>query len=51
MGSISAVDAKLRRKFYVDDPDDLRVGENAGLPIEFARWWFGWRMAARVMAG
>jgi hypothetical protein len=27
MGSISAVDAKLRRKFYVDDPDDLRPGE------------------------
>ena len=27
MGSISAVDEKLRRKFYVDDPDDLRPGE------------------------
>jgi pimeloyl-ACP methyl ester carboxylesterase len=27
MGSISAVDEQLRRKFYVDDPDDLRPGE------------------------
>jgi len=27
VGSISAVDEKLRRKFYVDDPDDLRSGE------------------------
>jgi len=28
MGSISAVDEKTGRKFYVDDPDDLRPGEN-----------------------
>jgi hypothetical protein len=27
MASISAVDEKHRRKFYVDDPDDLRPGE------------------------
>jgi pimeloyl-ACP methyl ester carboxylesterase len=27
MGSISAVDEQLRRKFYADDPDDLRPGE------------------------
>jgi hypothetical protein len=26
MGSISAVDEQLRRKFYVDDPDDLGSG-------------------------
>jgi hypothetical protein len=27
VGSISAVDEKTRRKFYLDDPDDLRPGE------------------------
>jgi pimeloyl-ACP methyl ester carboxylesterase len=27
MGSISAVDEKTGRKFYLDDPDDLRPGE------------------------
>ncbi len=27
MGSISAVDANTRRKFYLDDPDDLRPSE------------------------
>jgi pimeloyl-ACP methyl ester carboxylesterase len=27
MGAISAVDEKTRRKFYLDDPDDLRPGE------------------------
>jgi pimeloyl-ACP methyl ester carboxylesterase len=28
MGSISAVDEKTGRKFYVDDPDDLKPGES-----------------------
>ena len=28
MGSISAVDQKTGRKFYLDDPDDLRPGES-----------------------
>ena len=27
MGSISALDEKFRRKFYVDDPDDFRQGQ------------------------
>ena len=27
MGSISALDEKLRRKFYVNDPDDLGLSE------------------------
>ena len=27
MGAISAVDDKTGRKFYLDDPDDLRPGE------------------------
>lgn len=28
MGSVSAVDEKTGRKFYLDDPDDLRPGED-----------------------
>ena len=27
MGSISAVDEKTGRKFYLDDPDDLEPGD------------------------
>jgi len=27
MASVSAVDAKTGRKFYLDDPDDLAPGE------------------------
>ena len=31
MGAISAVDEKTGRKFYLDDPDDLKPGE----PVTF----------------
>ena len=52
MGSISAVDEKTGRKFYLDDPDDLQPGDKVVFLLSLsARGRFDRRMATRLLSG